>query len=73
MFGRMTVWENLAMGAYVRRSEPQGEIDRDMERVYGLFPRLRERAAAVRRYHVGRRAADAGHRPRADGAARACC
>jgi branched-chain amino acid transport system ATP-binding protein len=45
IFGRMTVWENLIMGAYVRSGEPQREIDGDMERVYGLFPRLRERAA----------------------------
>jgi branched-chain amino acid transport system ATP-binding protein len=45
IFGRMTVWENLMMGAYVRSGEPQREIDGDMERVYGLFPRLRERAA----------------------------
>ena len=45
IFGRMTVWENLIMGAYVRSGEPQREIDGDMERVYGLFPRLRERNA----------------------------
>jgi branched-chain amino acid transport system ATP-binding protein len=45
IFGRMTVWENLIMGAYVRSGEPQREIDGDMERVYGLFPRLRERTA----------------------------
>jgi branched-chain amino acid transport system ATP-binding protein len=43
IFGRMTVWENLVMGSYVRRAEPQAELDRDMERVFGLFPRLRER------------------------------
>ena len=45
IFGRMTVWENLMMGAYVRSGEPQREIDGDMERVCGLFPRLRERNA----------------------------
>ena len=45
IFGRMTVWENLMMGAYVRSGEPQREIDGDMERVCDLFPRLRERAA----------------------------
>jgi branched-chain amino acid transport system ATP-binding protein len=43
IFGRMTVWENLVMGSYVRRNEPKDEIDRDMERVFNLFPRLRER------------------------------
>ncbi len=44
VFGRMTVWENLVMGSYVRRNEPKNELDHDMERVYGLFPRLKERA-----------------------------
>jgi branched-chain amino acid transport system ATP-binding protein len=45
IFGRMTVWENLVLGSYVRRAEPQAELDSDMERVFGLFPRLRERQA----------------------------
>jgi branched-chain amino acid transport system ATP-binding protein len=45
IFGRMTVWENLVMGSYVRRGEPKADIDSDMERVFGLFPRLRERTA----------------------------
>jgi branched-chain amino acid transport system ATP-binding protein len=31
------------MGAFTRRHEPQAEIDRDVERVYSLFPRLAER------------------------------
>jgi branched-chain amino acid transport system ATP-binding protein len=44
VFGRMTVWENLQIGAYTRRAEPKDEIDRDLDRVYGLFPRLSERA-----------------------------
>jgi branched-chain amino acid transport system ATP-binding protein len=43
LFGRMTVWENLAMGAFTRRHEPPGELAQDLERVYGLFPRLSER------------------------------
>jgi branched-chain amino acid transport system ATP-binding protein len=43
IFGRMTVWENLAMGSYVRHGAPQADIDMDMERVFGLFPRLKER------------------------------
>jgi branched-chain amino acid transport system ATP-binding protein len=45
IFARMTVWENLAMGAYSRRSASPGEIDHDLERVYGLFPRLKERVS----------------------------
>jgi branched-chain amino acid transport system ATP-binding protein len=44
IFGRMTIWENLAMGALVRRGAPAGEMAQDLERVYTLFPRLRDRA-----------------------------
>jgi branched-chain amino acid transport system ATP-binding protein len=43
LFGRMTVLENLMMGAFIRRHEPPAEIEADIEHVYGLFPRLRER------------------------------
>jgi len=39
-FARMTVRENLDLGAYRRRDE---EIGEDMERVFELFPRLKER------------------------------
>jgi branched-chain amino acid transport system ATP-binding protein len=38
-FPRMTVRENLDMGAYLRRDDYRG----DLERVYELFPRLKER------------------------------
>jgi len=47
IFGRMTVWENLIMGAYVRQGQPQAEIVQDIDRVYRLFPRLRERTSQV--------------------------
>jgi branched-chain amino acid transport system ATP-binding protein len=43
IFARMTVWENLSMGAFTRQAAPPGELADDFERVYGLFPRLRER------------------------------
>jgi branched-chain amino acid transport system ATP-binding protein len=43
IFGRMTVLENLVLGSYVRRYDPQADIEQDMERVFGLFPRLKER------------------------------
>jgi branched-chain amino acid transport system ATP-binding protein len=39
-FARMTVRENLDLGAHRRRGP---EIAEDLERVYGLFPRLLER------------------------------
>ena len=43
LFTRMTVWENLAMGAYTRRRSSSAEFAVDLERVYALFPRLKER------------------------------
>jgi branched-chain amino acid transport system ATP-binding protein len=43
IFARMTVWENLAMGAFTRQNAPAGELAGDFERVYALFPRLSER------------------------------
>jgi branched-chain amino acid transport system ATP-binding protein len=42
VFGRLSVTENLKMGAYIRKD--QSAIRRDMERVFELFPRLKERA-----------------------------
>ncbi len=39
VFSRMTVFENLQMGAFSRREK----IDDDITRVFDLFPRLRER------------------------------
>jgi branched-chain amino acid transport system ATP-binding protein len=41
IFPRMTVLENLEMGAYQR--ENRKEIAEDLERAYDLFPRLKER------------------------------
>ena len=45
LFPRMSVLENLEMGAYVRKRGP--EVARDLERVFALFPRLRERTGQV--------------------------
>ncbi len=41
VFARLTVDENIAMGAYSRVDRAQITVDQD--RVYGLFPRLAER------------------------------
>lgn len=41
VFARMTVQENLEMGAYTRTNKQ--EIQESMEYVFGLFPRLKER------------------------------
>ena len=43
LFGRMTVRENLALGAFGRRYCPATELAVDHERVLSLFPRVRER------------------------------
>ncbi len=45
VFPRLTVLENLAMGAFLRNDKP--EIAADMEKIYGYFPRLKERAAQL--------------------------
>ncbi|HEY3004126.1 MAG TPA: ABC transporter ATP-binding protein [Kribbellaceae bacterium] len=42
IFPGMTVLENLEMGAYTRRDA--NGVAADLDRVYGLFPRLKERA-----------------------------
>jgi branched-chain amino acid transport system ATP-binding protein len=41
VFGRLTVQENLRMGAYIRRDAARARSD--LQRVYELFPRLYER------------------------------
>jgi branched-chain amino acid transport system ATP-binding protein len=44
IFNRLTVTENLEMGAYLRAD---GAIAEDIERVFALFPRLKERRGQV--------------------------
>jgi branched-chain amino acid transport system ATP-binding protein len=41
LFKRMTVRENLEIGAYLRNDK--NAIEEDLERVFGLFPRVKER------------------------------
>ena len=45
LFPRMTVSENLEMGAYTRRRGP--ELDADLARVFSLFPRIEERLSQI--------------------------
>jgi branched-chain amino acid transport system ATP-binding protein len=45
IFPGMSVRENLEMGAYTRRN--RAEINEDLDRVFTLFPRLREREKQV--------------------------
>jgi len=44
IFNRLTVRENLLMGAFLRSD---GGIDADLQRVFALFPRLQERITQV--------------------------
>jgi branched-chain amino acid transport system ATP-binding protein len=41
VFARMSITENLQMGAYVRNDN--AEIAKDIEKMFTIFPRLRER------------------------------
>ena len=41
VFARMTILENIQMGAYIRNDK--AEIAKDIEMVFGIFPRLKER------------------------------
>ena len=41
VFSRMTIVENLQMGAYVREDD---EVQADIAKVFAIFPRLKERA-----------------------------
>ena len=44
VFSRMTIVENLQMGAYVRSDR---EVEDDIEKVFAIFPRLKERRAQL--------------------------
>jgi branched-chain amino acid transport system ATP-binding protein len=44
VFSRMTITENLQMGAFVRRDT---EVDADIDKVFAIFPRLKERRAQL--------------------------
>jgi branched-chain amino acid transport system ATP-binding protein len=45
IFPRMTVYENLEMGAFSRRN--RNEIKEDMDHVFQIFPRIKERLKQV--------------------------
>jgi branched-chain amino acid transport system ATP-binding protein len=47
IFPGMNVLENLDMGAYVRKDRKTAAFREDLERVFGLFPRLQERKTQV--------------------------
>jgi branched-chain amino acid transport system ATP-binding protein len=45
VFTRMTIVENLQMGAYIR--DDAAEIARDIDKMFAIFPRLQERRAQL--------------------------
>jgi branched-chain amino acid transport system ATP-binding protein len=45
VFARMSITENLQIGAYIRKDK--AEIAKDIERVFATFPRLKERATQL--------------------------
>lgn len=45
VFAQMTVYENLQMGAFIRKDKR--EINQDMEMVFDYFPRLKERSKQI--------------------------
>ena len=49
VFGTLSVADNLVMGAFPRLtgSRPRGDVAGDVERMYGIFPRLAERRAQL--------------------------
>ena len=51
-FGHLTIEENLLTGAYTRR-DGAAAVQEDLERVYGFFPRLRERRRTQAGYTSG--------------------
>jgi branched-chain amino acid transport system ATP-binding protein len=51
-FGHLTIEENLLTGAFTR-ADGRAAVRADLERVYGYFPRLKERRAAMAGYTSG--------------------
>jgi hypothetical protein len=65
-FAHLTIEENLMTGAYTR-TDGKAAVQQTLEKVYAYFPRLKHAAHVAGGLHLGRRAADVRHRPRADG------
>jgi branched-chain amino acid transport system ATP-binding protein len=51
-FGHLTIEENLLTGAFTRR-DGRAAIGRDLEAIYGYFPRLKQRRGALAGYTSG--------------------
>ncbi|MFL9956121.1 ABC transporter ATP-binding protein [Paraburkholderia nemoris] len=51
-FAHLSVEQNLRLGAFVRRPA-RADLEADLERIYGTFPRLKERRKALAGYTSG--------------------
>ncbi|KAG8148731.1 ABC transporter ATP-binding protein [Burkholderia catarinensis] len=51
-FGHLSVEENLRIGSFARRPK-RSEIDADLERIYTIFPRLKQKRRALAGYTSG--------------------
>ena len=51
-FGHLTIEENLLTGAFTRR-DGRAAIHRDIEKIYGYFPRLKQRRSSLAGYVSG--------------------
>ena len=67
LFSDMSVEENLEMGAYSRRARQH--FSAQLEKVYAMFPRLKERRRPKGRNFLRRRTANVGDRAWIDGVA----
>ena len=72
IFPRMTVTENLELGAFTRRKDRDAACA-DLDRVLQPLPAPARAPAGRSRHALGRRAADAGDGSRADESARSSC
>jgi branched-chain amino acid transport system ATP-binding protein len=68
IFTNLTVAKTCVLGAY--RVADEDGIERDMADAFAIFPILKEKRQPAGRHALRRPAADAGDRPRLDGAAR---
>lgn len=65
VFPRLTVLENLEMGAFIYKDKRR--VAEQLERVFAIFPRLKERKKTTRRNSQWWRATDVIYWPCADG------
>ena len=71
LFSDMSVEDNLLLGFYPRRRAGERDARPAMRDVFAIFPRLNERRRQLAANSFGWRTADAGARPRANGASAA--